>query len=82
MVQLGADTEVTSRPAQLVAFAFQFTDTALQVGDWCWIRDEKNGQPLGVGTCLQSGQEMASGSSGKSIQSVHHLGDKIWELDA
>ena len=68
--------------ADVMAPGITEADTALQVGDWCWIRDEKNGQPLGVGTCLQSGQEMASGSSGKSIQSVHHLGDKIWELDA
>lgn len=68
--------------ADVMAPGITEADPDLHVGDWCWIRDEKNGQPLGVGTCLQSGAEMASESKGKSIQSVHHLGDKLWELDA
>lgn len=68
--------------ADVMAPGITEADPNLQPGDWCWIRDEKNHQPLGVGRCTQSGQEMASGTSGKSIQSVHHLGDKIWELDA
>lgn len=68
--------------ADVMAPGITEADPDLQVGDWCWIRDEKNGQPLGVGRCLQSGQEMASQGKGKSIQSVHHLGDKLWELDA
>lgn len=68
--------------ADVMAPGITEADDVLEVGDWCWIRDEKNGQPLGVGTCLQSGAEMAAGSKGKSIQSVHHLGDKLWELDA
>ncbi|MGB0652520.1 MAG: PUA domain-containing protein [Thermoplasmatota archaeon] len=54
----------------------------LQPGDWCWIRDEKNGQPLGVGRCLMAGAEMGAATKGKAVASVHHIGDKLWELDA
>ncbi len=67
--------------ADVMAPGITEADPALQEGDWCWIRDEKNGQPLAVGKCLMAGSAMV-GAKGKAVQSVHHIGDKVWELDA
>ena len=67
--------------ADVMAPGITEADPALEVGDWVWIRDEKNGQPLAVGRCLMTGSEMAQATSGKAIENVHHIGDKVWELD-
>ncbi len=68
--------------ADVMAPGITEADPELAVGDWVWIRDEKNGQPLAVGKCLMPGTEMGPASKGKAIQSVHFLGDKLWDLDA
>ncbi len=68
--------------ADIMAPGITAADPALQEGDWCWIRDEKNGQPLAVGKCLMPGAAMGDATSGKAVQNVHHIGDKLWELDA
>lgn len=67
--------------ADVMAPGIVAADDTLQEGDWCWIKDEKNGQPLAVGRCLMPGAEMP-GNKGKAVASVHHIGDKVWELDA
>jgi len=68
--------------ADVMAPGIVGADEGLQEGDWCWIRDERNGQPLAVGRCLMSGTRMAGSEKGKAVASVHHLGDKLWDLDA
>lgn len=67
--------------ADIMAPGITDADPSLQEGDWCWIRDEKNQQPLAVGRCLVPGAAMV-GSKGKAVASVHHIGDKVWDLDA
>lgn len=67
--------------ADIMAPGIVAADDALQEGDWCWIKDEKNGQPLAIGRCLMAGAQMP-GNKGKAVKSVHHIGDKVWELDA
>ncbi len=67
--------------ADVMAPGIVAADESLQEGDWCWIKDEKNGQPLAVGRCLMAGNAMP-GNKGKAVASVHHIGDKVWELDA
>lgn len=66
--------------ADVMAPGIVEADPALQVGDWCWVRDEKNRQPLAVGRCLVAGAAMPRGK-GKAVKSVHHLGDKLWTLE-
>jgi PUA domain protein len=56
-------------------------DPALQPGDWCWVRDERNKQPLAVGKALVPGAAMVRGK-GKAVKSVHHVGDKLWTVGA
>ena len=66
--------------ADVMAPGIVEADPVLQVGDWCWIRDEKNKQPLAVGQCLVPGTAMVRGK-GKAVKSIHHLGDKLWLLE-
>ena len=53
-------------------------DPHIQAGDLVWIRDEKNLQPLAVGEAIMSGEEMIRSKQGKAINSIHHVGDDIW----
>jgi len=67
--------------ADVMAPGIVAADGDLQVGDWCWIKDEQNGQPLAIGHCLMPGAEMPK-NKGKAVASVHHIGDKVWGLDS
>lgn len=67
--------------ADVMAPGIVDADPQLAIGDWCWIRDERNKQPLAVGICMQTGPEMVADRKGKSVRSIHRLGDRIWDLD-
>ena len=64
--------------ADVMAPGIVDADPGLDEGDWCWIRDERNRQPLAVGRCIMPGADMATVGKGKAVQSVHYLGDKLW----
>ncbi|MEK6985259.1 MAG: PUA domain-containing protein [Candidatus Thermoplasmatota archaeon] len=78
-VDMGAIKFVTNG-ADVMAPGIVEADPALQPGDWCWIRDERNKQPLAVGKALVAGAAMVRGK-GKAVKSVHHVGDKLWALE-
>lgn len=78
-VDMGAVKFVTNG-ADVMAPGIVEADPALQVGDWCWVRDERNNQPLAIGRALVPGTAMVRGK-GKAVRSVHHVGDKIWPLE-
>jgi PUA domain protein len=56
-------------------------DASISQGDLAWVRDERNLQPLAVGIALMNGEEMVSENAGKALESLHHVGDSIWQLD-
>jgi PUA domain protein len=56
-------------------------DPGIEEGDLVWIRDEKNLKPLAIGKALASGVEMLEKGKGKTVQSLHYVGDKLWKLD-
>jgi PUA-domain protein len=56
-------------------------DESIAVGDLVWVRDTNNLKPLAVGKALYSGDAMARKEKGKAVRSIHHVGDKLWELD-
>jgi len=56
-------------------------DPAILPGDFVWVRDVNNRRPLAVGRALVSGQDMLRKAKGKAVETVHHVGDKIWALD-
>jgi PUA domain protein len=56
-------------------------DESISRGDFAWVRDERNLRPLAVGIALMGGKEMVAETAGKALESIHHVGDAIWQLD-
>ncbi|MDD1744097.1 MAG: RNA-binding protein [Methanomassiliicoccales archaeon] len=56
-------------------------DISIQIGDYVWVRDEKNKKPLAVGRALITGTEMKEKKPGKAIKSIIFVGDKLWKFD-
>lgn len=56
-------------------------DPGIREGDLVWIRDVKNLQPLAVGRSLLSADSLARKEKGKAVESLHHVGDKLWLVD-
>lgn len=56
-------------------------DLDIAPGDIVWVRDERNKKPLAVGRALVSGAEMMGKPKGKTVKSLHHVGDAYWMLD-
>lgn len=78
-VDMGA-VKFVANGADIMAPGIVEADPALQPGDWCWIRDERNKQPLAVGKMLVPGAGAVRGK-GKAVKSVHYLGDKLWSVE-
>ncbi|MFQ5908424.1 MAG: PUA domain-containing protein [Thermoplasmata archaeon] len=66
--------------ADVMAPGIVEADPAVQAGDLVWVRDEANKVPLAVGVALQSGNEMVAARQGKAVESLHHVGDRLWKL--
>lgn len=75
-VDMGA-VKFVANGADIMAPGIVEADPAVKEGDFVWIRDERNKQPLAVGRALVPGTAMVRGK-GKAVKSVHHLGDKLW----
>jgi predicted ribosome-associated RNA-binding protein Tma20 len=56
-------------------------DPGVKVGDLVWVRDERNKRPLSVGRALVDAESMARKEKGKAVSAMHHVGDKLWQLD-
>ena len=54
-------------------------DTAIDPGDLVAIAEETHGKVLAVGRADVSGDEMV-GDSGKVVDSLHHVGDDLYEF--
>ena len=79
-VDMGA-VKFVANGADIMAPGIVEADPAVKEGDWVWIRDERNKQPLAVGRALVPGPAMVRGK-GKAVKSLHHLGDKLWTATA
>jgi PUA domain protein len=55
-------------------------DRNIQPGAMVWVRDAKHQKPLAIGKALVTGEVMASRAPGKSIKSIHYVGDDLWNL--
>jgi PUA domain protein len=67
--------------ADVMAPGIVEADPGIAVGDFVWVRDERNRQPLAIGEALMTGTEMNVSEKGKSIKSIHHVGDELWKLE-
>lgn len=54
-------------------------DDSIAEGDLVAIAEETHGKVLGIGRALVDGAEMA-GDAGKVVQSLHHVGDELYEF--
>lgn len=48
-------------------------------GSLVTVRDVSHGKALAVGKALKSSLEIMSDKSGKVVQNLHYVGDKLWE---
>jgi PUA domain protein len=79
MVDSGAVRFVVNG-ADIMCPGITSADPAIQPGDLVIIVEETHDKPLAIGTSLMQGAEMAA-NSGKAVKSVHHVGDKLWNLE-
>ncbi len=56
-------------------------DASIRDGDLVVIAEETHGKVLAVGRAMVDGDEMV-GDSGKVIESIHHVGDELYEFSA
>ena len=55
-------------------------DPGIEAGDLVVIAEETHGKVLAVGRALVPGEEMV-GDSGRVVESVHHVGDDLYEFE-
>ncbi len=56
-------------------------DPDIKDGDLVWIRDVRNLRPLAIGRAIVPAGTMARKEKGKAVESIHHVGDKLWLVD-
>ena len=56
-------------------------DASIRDGDLVVIAEETHGKVLAVGRAMVDGDDMV-GDSGKVIESIHHVGDELYEFSA
>lgn len=79
-VDMGAVPHVTNG-ADVMAPGIVDADGDIAEGDPVWVRDENNEQPLAVGRALVDGPEMVGADHGKAVETLHHVGDKVFALE-
>ena len=57
------------------------SDPDISQGDLVWVRDVNHLQPLAVGRALVPAEALARKDKGKAVESIHHVGDKLWLVD-
>ena len=67
--------------ADCMGAGIHLADPSLEAGDLVWIRDEEHGKPLAIGVALVSGDEMTEMTNGKAVNTLHWVGDDLWELE-
>ncbi|MFA9515792.1 RNA-binding protein [Halopenitus sp. H-Gu1] len=55
-------------------------DSDIDEGDLVAIAEETHGKVLAIGRAIVDGEEMI-GEEGKVVESIHHVGDELYEFD-
>ena len=80
VVDMGAVRFVTNG-ADIMSPGIVDADESITEGDVVVIEDVNNHKPLAIGESLITGSEMVESSKGKAINSLHFVGDDIWNLE-
>ncbi|MGE0014967.1 MAG: PUA domain-containing protein [Candidatus Methanomethylophilaceae archaeon] len=77
-VDMGA-VPFISNGADVMGPGITDADPEIREGDMVWIRDVRNGAPLGVGVSLRPASELSAKMPGKAVRTIHYIGDKLWK---
>jgi len=55
-------------------------DQSVEKDDIVIVVDQKNRKPLCVAKALMSAKELSDSKTGKSLKSLHYVGDSIWSI--
>jgi len=79
VVDMGA-VKFVIKGADIMSPGITDADPNIKEGDLVIIVDETHRKPLATGRSLISGPEMVENSGGKAVKTIHHIGDKLWDL--
>jgi len=81
VIDMGAVRFVTNG-ADVMAPGIVDADRDISAGDQVWICDENHHKPIAIGIALLSGEDMISQYKGKVINTIHYVGDELWNYVA
>lgn len=81
VIDMGAIRFVTNG-ADIMAPGVVDVDNDISKGDQVWICDETHHKPLAIGIALVDGEDIISKSKGKVINTIHYVGDDLWNYCA
>ena len=67
--------------ADCMAAGIHNADSNITAGDLVWIRDQEHGRALAIGWAKLDGEDMIASQKGKAIQTIHYVGDELWEME-
>jgi len=79
VVDMGA-VKFVVKGADIMSPGITDADPNIKEGDLVIIIDETHRKPLATGRSIISGPEMVENKEGKAVKSIHHIGDKVWDL--
>jgi PUA domain protein len=80
VVDRGA-VKFVAKGADIMSPGITEADSKIQEGDLVIIIEETHRKPLATGRALISGPEMVENREGKAVKTIHHIGDKVWNLE-
>lgn len=67
--------------ADVMAPGITGADPSIAEGDWIYVRDGRHKRPLVVGRAVMSGPDMTVADKGKAVETLHYVGDRIWDFE-
>jgi len=77
-VDMGA-VPFVSKGADVMGPGITGGDASIMEGELVWVRDERYGRPLAIGRSMVKGEMLGSRRQGKFIETLYHIGDKLWQ---
>lgn len=67
--------------ADCMGAGIHLADVSIKSDELIWIKDQEHGKPIAIGISIVNGQEMIDMKKGKAIETIHWIGDELWELE-
>ena len=68
-------------PAKCMGAGIHLAHESIEKGELIWIKDQQHSKPLAIGMATVSGLDMIKMVKGKAIETIHWIGDELWELE-